>query len=60
MKQEKEKEKNKICRHCGGPLRHDIGEVSCLMCSRSETHKCEKCLFIEKNDPHEKKHYKAA
>lgn len=56
----KDKEKNKICKHCGGPLRHDIGDVSCLMCSRSETHICDKCLFGEKTMSHPKKHYKAA
>lgn len=63
MKKEKEKEKNqnKMCKHCGGPLRHDIGDVSCLMCSRSENHVCDKCLFADKNTATQaKKHYKAA
>lgn len=56
------KNKHKICQHCGGAFRHDAGEVSCLMCSRSENHKCDKCLFIEKSASRQirKKQYKAA
>lgn len=60
MKKEKEKDQNKMCKHCGGPLRHDIGDVSCLMCSRSENHVCDKCLFVDKSAIQAKKHYKAA
>ena len=56
----RKKIENKVCRHCGGPLRRDVHGVSCFMCSRGEDHKCERCIFIEKNDTRERKQYKAA
>ena len=57
---QKEKNRRKFCRHCGGPLRYDPGEVSCLMCSRNADHICDRCLFPEKAAVREKRRKKAA
>jgi len=56
----KKANKKRICRHCGGPFRYDIGEVRCLMCSRSSDHRCDRCRLIGKNDSQQKSQYKAA
>ncbi len=38
-----------VCRHCGGLLRREPDGAVCVMCGRSETHKCDMCMHMERN-----------
>lgn len=38
-----------VCRHCGGMLRREPDGAVCVMCGRSEEHKCDMCMHLERH-----------
>lgn len=38
-----------VCKHCGGLLRREPDGAVCVMCGRSEEHKCDMCMYVERS-----------